>query len=195
MVGWTILRMISASISLVATGAGEYVPMPPVFSPVSPSPIRLWSCAAGRASAVYPSEKARIESSWPVMNSSTTTSEPASPNSLLTMMSFKPASASSVELGMMTPLPAARPDAFKTTGWLIDLTYSTAAAWSVKLRYSAVGMLCRAIKSFENALDPSMAAARWDGPKTGMPTVVSRDVSVALIARGVLTGERKKNVP
>ena len=32
----------------VTTSAGEYAPMPPVFGPVSPSPIRLWSWEVGR---------------------------------------------------------------------------------------------------------------------------------------------------
>jgi hypothetical protein len=63
-------------IAGVATGAGAYAPIPPVLSPVSPSPIRLWSCAAGSGTTVYPSENARTEISGPTSNSSMTTSSP-----------------------------------------------------------------------------------------------------------------------
>jgi hypothetical protein len=60
----------------VATGAGEYAPMPPVFGPVSPSPILLWSWAAGRGTIVYPSENASTDISGPTRYSSITISLP-----------------------------------------------------------------------------------------------------------------------
>src|SRR5881394_4180269 len=53
---------------------GQYAPMPPVLGPVSPSPSRLWSCAAGRTTSCSPSVSASTESSSPSRKSSTTTS-------------------------------------------------------------------------------------------------------------------------
>ena len=47
--------------------------MPPVLGPVSPSPTRLWSCAAASATACLPSQSAKKESSSPSRNSSRTT--------------------------------------------------------------------------------------------------------------------------
>ncbi len=46
--GRTISFSIRVSNAGVTTSAGEYVPIPPVFGPVSPSPTRLWSCDVGR---------------------------------------------------------------------------------------------------------------------------------------------------
>ncbi len=54
--------------------------MPPVFGPVSPSPTRLKSCAGASATARWPSQIAKIETSGPVMPSSMITVRPASPN-------------------------------------------------------------------------------------------------------------------
>ena len=48
--------------------------MPPVLGPVSPSPMRLWSCAAASATACFPSQRAKKESSSPSRNSSRTSS-------------------------------------------------------------------------------------------------------------------------
>ena len=53
--------------------------MPPVLGPVSPSPTRLKSRAAGRATARRPSQTASTLSSGPVRPSSITTRRPASP--------------------------------------------------------------------------------------------------------------------
>ena len=53
--------------------------MPPVFGPLSPSKARLWSCAVASGSACSPSHSAKNEASSPAMNSSITTSAPASP--------------------------------------------------------------------------------------------------------------------
>jgi hypothetical protein len=53
--------------------------MPPVFGPVSPSPMRLWSCAPMHRQHVVPSVSAKSETSSPSMNSSTSTSAPAEP--------------------------------------------------------------------------------------------------------------------
>ena len=54
--------------------------MPPVLGPRSPSQTVLWSCAAPNGSAETPSESTKNDTSSPVMNSSTTTARPASPN-------------------------------------------------------------------------------------------------------------------
>ena len=98
---------------------------------------------------------------------------PAAPNVRATMISFKPAMASSVDWGMSTPLPDASPLAFSTTLWPHVLMYSI--AWStcdgVNTRKAAVGMECRVMKAFENAFDPSIRAARAVGPNTGIPTI------------------------
>ena len=51
-----------------------------MFGPVSPSPTRLWSCAAPSGSAVLPSHSANSETSSPTRHSSITTEAPASPN-------------------------------------------------------------------------------------------------------------------
>ncbi len=48
--------------------------MPPVLGPVSPSPMRLWSCAEAMGAACVPSQRAKKESSSPVRNSSRTIS-------------------------------------------------------------------------------------------------------------------------
>ncbi len=89
--------------------------MPPVFGPVSPSPTRLWSCAAVIGIAVSPSHSAKNDASSPVMNSSTTTSAPAAPSPPSNIMSTA-ASASSSVCATTTPLPAARPSALITIG-------------------------------------------------------------------------------
>ena len=54
--------------------------MPPVLGPVSPSPARLKSWAATRATARTPSQIAMTDSSGPVRPSSMTTRRPAAPN-------------------------------------------------------------------------------------------------------------------
>src|SRR2546421_6428186 len=59
-----------------AHGSGAYAPMPPVFGPVSPSPIRLKSCAGSSGTAVTPSVTTNSDTSGPDRYSSTTTPEP-----------------------------------------------------------------------------------------------------------------------
>ena len=46
--------------------------MPPVLGPLSPSPIRLWSCAGANGTTCFPSVRVRNEISSPVRNSSIT---------------------------------------------------------------------------------------------------------------------------
>lgn len=79
-------------------------------------------------------------------------------------------------------MPAARPEALITTGKSAASTKACAAACSLKLPYLAVGMLCRAMKSFEYALDASSCAAAAVGPKQGKPAAVNW--STAPITRG-----------
>ena len=67
-----------------------------------------------------PSQKASTDTSSPVMNSSTTISAPASPNTRSTMISRAAAIASSVVSGNTTPLPAANPDAWSKSGELLS---------------------------------------------------------------------------
>ena len=68
--------------------------MPPVFGPVSPSPTRLKSCAGASATARWPSQIAKIETSGPVMPSSMITVRPASPNDAPESLARTSASAS-----------------------------------------------------------------------------------------------------
>jgi len=68
-------------------------------------------------------------------------------------------------LARITPFPAAKPSAFTTIGAPSCSIYLTASSISVKFAYLAVGILLRAKKSFENALEPSSCAAPLLGPK------------------------------
>ena len=61
---------------------------------------------------VYPSQKARQETSWPSSRSSITTWSPADPNSEFNMIDSRPLIASCLVSGRMTPFPAAKPDAY-----------------------------------------------------------------------------------
>ena len=78
--------MVASSTAWVAQGGGEIAPMPPVFGPVSLSPTRLWSAATPRYTASSPSQRAKTEISSPERNSSITTSAPAAPRILSSMM-------------------------------------------------------------------------------------------------------------
>src|SRR3954454_76859 len=125
--------------------------MPPVLAPVSASPMRLKSWAAGSASACSPSHTANTEISSP-SSSSSITSE--SPNAAAPRM---PASTSSTVRQTKTPLPAASPSAL--------ITHGGRAAGSA----CAVGTPAAAITSFAKRFDPSIRAAAAPGPKTGTP--------------------------
>ena len=82
--------------------------MPPVFGPMSPSPMRLWSWASGRATAVVPSHRAISEHSGPLIRCSRTNGP---------VVARIAAIVSSSVSGTVTPLPAARPSSLTTTGW------------------------------------------------------------------------------
>ena len=65
---------------------------------------------------------------------------------------------------MLTPLPAARPSAFTTTGYTSCCsTYSVASASSVNVRCAAVGTLFLSITCLAKSLLPSRRAAVFDG--------------------------------
>mmetsp|Transcript_16601 Transcript_16601/g.41588 ORF Transcript_16601/g.41588 Transcript_16601/m.41588 type:complete len:324 (-) Transcript_16601:309-1280(-) len=141
--------------------------MPPVFKPSSLSRARLWSCAAGMRTAVFPSQSAKQEASGPVIKDSMTQVSPASPKALSDIISFTASIVSCFVVGKSTPFPAARPEAFTTCLSLSsrDSTYLMASAGSVNVRYFAVGMPCSCKKSFEKALLASSSAAALEGPK------------------------------
>mmetsp|Transcript_15041 Transcript_15041/g.47405 ORF Transcript_15041/g.47405 Transcript_15041/m.47405 type:complete len:207 (+) Transcript_15041:2609-3229(+) len=148
--------------------------MPPVFRPWSPSRARLWSCAAGIIATFLPSLKAMQLHSSPRSSCSMTTSLPASPKARSSITVFRAARASSSEVGMSTPLPAAMPLAFTTTSRPAAYSarmYSQAVSYSASLKFrkAAVGSSCRAKKLLEKALEASSSAAAFDGPKQGRP--------------------------
>ena len=88
--------------------------MPPVFGPVSPSPMRLKSRAGASGSARSPSHSASTDSSSPRRNSSTSTGWSPKRRSSIIATSAWWASASS--WAITTPLPAASPSALITAG-------------------------------------------------------------------------------
>ena len=96
--------------------AGDTVPMPPVFGPVSSSKARLWSCTETMGTTRAPSEKTRKETSSPARNSSMTVLAPALPNFLSAIISSTAAVAPAASFTTTLPLPAARPSALITKG-------------------------------------------------------------------------------
>ncbi|VWL93240.1 Uncharacterised protein [Collinsella intestinalis] len=109
------MRHISACSSSVTIGTGLYTPMPPVLGPRSPSRARLWSWEVAMGRTALPSVKASSVHSGPVSISSITTVLPAAPNAP-SKHSCTACRASSRVRATTTPLPAARPSAFTTTG-------------------------------------------------------------------------------
>ena len=88
--------------------------MPPVLGPASPSPTRLKSWAGARATARWPSQTARTESSGPVSPSSMTRVRPASPKASPERYSVTASRASASRSVTSTPLPAASPSVLTT---------------------------------------------------------------------------------
>src|SRR5882672_6519208 len=126
-----------------------------------------------------PFDSTKKETSCPVMNSSTTTRAPASPNARRSMHSAIATSASSSVGQTIAPLPAASPSVLTTSGAPISRQNRRALPASSKVAKRAVGMLWRRIRSLENALEPSIAAARARGPKTARPAAAKRSVRPA----------------
>ncbi len=142
--------------------------MPPVFGPVSPSPMRLWSWAMGSATACVPSHSARSEHSGPEMRSSST-NDPAEAASMIA------ASVSPSESGTVTPLPAARPSSFTTTGRPSSRHQARASSTMVvdddgSNRANAGPGMPRSSASWRaNPFDASRLGRAAVGPKHGMP--------------------------
>ena len=158
--------------------------MPPVFGPVSPSPIRLKSCAAPIGSARRPSQSANSETSGPSSSSSITNSSPSAATAT------SAASTSSGVWQTNTPLPDARPSAL--------ITHGARATDSV----SAVGTPAARSTSFANAFDPSIRAAAALGPNTATPfcrnrsaTPATRGASGPITARSASTVSARLSSP
>jgi hypothetical protein len=99
--------------------------MPPVLGPVSPSPIRLWSCAGASGTTCLPSLRQRKLISSPSRNSSITTCCAASPSSEPENRPLAASMAFWRESQMRTPLPAASPSALTTMGgWKSSMAFS-----------------------------------------------------------------------
>ena len=175
-------RMIRAWTVGVTTGAGEYAPMPPVFGPWSPSPRRLWSCDDASASTWAPSAITMKLASSPSRKSSITTRAPASPTALPESIASIAACASATSVATTTPLPAASPSALTTIGAPRPSTQACAAAASVNVRCSAVGMSCRSMKALAKSLELSSCAASRVGPKMRSPA--ARNASTIPAASG-----------
>src|SRR5207244_1329018 len=156
--------------------------MPPVLGPVSPSPSRLWSWAAGSRSSCAPSVRANTDSSSPFKKSSMTISRPASPNAASASIARAARTASVRRAHTTAPFPAARPDAVTTGGSAGRLMYARAGSSAVKVWLAAVAIRARRITSFANALDDSMRAAAALGPNTACPA--SRRASASPAASG-----------
>src|ERR1039457_368311 len=134
--------------------------MPPVFGPWSPSKTALWSWVAARGRASRPSQSAIKLTSSPVRNSSITS---------LPFRVTRAASASAALCATTTPLPAARPSAFRTTGK--PKRPNAIRAWkaSSTVTYSAVGIPLCWKKFFAKILLPSRRAASAVGPTIRSP--------------------------
>ena len=108
--------------------------MPPVLGPRSSSNTVLWSWAPASGRMAVPSVIAKKEASSPTMNSSTTTLAPAAPKAPASRQSASAASASGSVRQMITPLPAASPSAFTTSGTPSSRHQARAGARSVNTR-------------------------------------------------------------
>src|SRR5262245_13135619 len=114
--------------------------------------------------------------SSPSRNSSTTTVLPAAPNWPANISSTL-AIACPVVSQITTPLPAARPSAFTTSGARCARIQAGSKFARVNVAYAAVGMRCRLRKSFVNAFDPSRRAASLRGPKQRSPAASNASVT------------------
>ena len=120
--------------------------------------------------SVFPSVKLSTLTSGPSRYSSMTTRAPLSPKARSSIALFTASTASSRVMATTTPLPSARPSALTTMGTLALSTYSSAASASSKTSYAAVGMPYFFISPLAKTLLPSIMAARFSGPKQGMPS-------------------------
>ncbi len=118
----------------------------------------------------FPSLKTRIDASSPSRQSSIIIFSPAAPKIFLTSMLSMANSPSSMLCATTTPLPAARPSAFITTGVPFSFKYFFALGASLKTLKSAVGKPNLFMASFAKILLPSSIASSLDGPNTLSPT-------------------------
>ena len=116
------------------------------------------------------------DTSTPRRNSSITTVLPALPKAPWTIAASIAAAACGRSSHTTTPLPAASPSAFTTTGKPSSeaSTQERAAAASLNTSKRAVGMPCRRMNALANALLPSMIAAARLGPKQRIPSRAAR---------------------
>ena len=127
------------------------MPIPPVFGPASPSPMRLWSRAAPSGIDRSPSHSAKTDSSSP----SSSSSKPTGPSNR--SVSASAAASSSSVRHTQTPLPAVRPSIFTTHG----------TAGSSRVR--AAGTPAASRTSLANAFEPSIARGGGARPEHGDP--------------------------
>ncbi len=105
--------------------------------------------------------------SGPLKHSSSKTRLPASPNAPL-KHAFMASFASATVCATTTPLPAAKPSAFTTTGAPISSNACKACASLVASLYAAVGMLCLLMNCLAKSLLPSSLAPVAAGPNTAI---------------------------
>ncbi len=182
---WTVSRIASTAASS-RSASGEYAPIPPVFGPSSPSSNRLWSRAAGSATARLPSHSAITLASAPSSRSSMT-SGPAAARSTIARASSRGWPGPKT----VTPLPPASPSAFTTnplprcaSRWIA----AAASAGVVATVACAIRTPAASATSWQNALELSIRAAARVGPKTAIPASPSASaIPAASGASGPMT--------
>ncbi len=128
-----------------------------------------------------PSHSTKNDASSPAMNSSITTSAPATPSDPPNISSIA-AFASAAVIAITTPLPAANPSALMTIGAPVFSTCACAADVSENRAHPAVGAPQASQISLVNALDASSRAAAAEGPKVRIPP--ARNASATPAAKG-----------
>ena len=124
--------------------------MPPVFGPVSPSPIRLKSCAGSSGSAASPSVTTKRRDLG--AGRGTPRSRPGRTPAAC-------ASAAARSSVTTTPLPAASPSFFTTYGAPNSSSARAVLSASVQVYARAVGTPAAVITSLANVFEPSSWAA------------------------------------
>ena len=154
-------------------GEGVKAPIPPVFGPSSPARRRLWSCAAGSAANLSPSQKASTDTSRPQRRSSSRICSPADPKRRSTSMALTAAAASFGVSGTMTPLPAARPEALTTGTSGLEARWARAASGSPNTSAAAVGIPLSIRNPLQWTFEASSRAQAARGPKAATPAASS----------------------
>ena len=136
--------------------------MPPVLGPVSPSPARLWSCAAPSNTAfrsIAQGKQADLVAGQALLDNQR--AAPASPSAPETIVFLIAACASALgERLQTTPLPPAKPVRLDHDRAHHDVPRSPrAASASVKRSHDAVVMPAASATSLAKALLPSSLAA------------------------------------